>query len=625
MKCPTGLKVNLLPHQRYSIQWLKWREKNYPNGSILADDMGLGKTLTILSYLKLMKDERENAVNKMKGEEEANVDEDDDDDDKKKKLMKKYISNKYRVKRLKTLIIVPASLMLQWEGEIKSKFHSESFKYHKYHEANRKKLAYNLEDNDIVFTTYEIISREIKLADKDGEERPSDSPLARIKWKRIILDEAHRIKNHSTKANKSICLLRAKYRIAITGTPIHNSIMDLYSLVKFLHFSPLDDITLWKYIFASETFSSTKSSQSANAVERQKRSDSWLAFLADYLILRRCKNDTLKSTGKKIVDLPTKEIEIVRFRLNMSEDAIYQKIFKESKEKVKTFLLNQQQRLMGRSAASTNAVSEIFVYLLRLRQACCHMSLLGECLDKDELQNIKLEAQGIDGLMENMSLNDTDMSAQNKLTESLDKSSDLTLCLNKTYVSSKLDKLLQMVETVLEENADDKLIIVSQWTSMLSIIAKSLRDRDVDYCEIKGEILLFKRNEIVEEFNDENNKQKRVMLLSLTAGGVGLNLVGANHMFLLDIHWNPALEQQCSDRIYRVGQTKNVKIYRFLCENTIEERIEQIQHLKIGLAQKVCGDAPIGGGARTNSAKLTVKDFKLLFQDFDNTASSTQL
>lgn len=111
------------------------------------------------------------------------------------------------------------------------------------------------------------------------------------------------------------------------------------------------------------------------------------------------------------------------------------------------------------------------------------------------------------------------------------------------------------------------------------------------------------------------------MLLSLTAGGVGLNLVGANRMYLLDIHWNPALEQQAMDRIYRVGQTKECWIYRFLCENTIEERIEQIQHYKIELAQKVCGATAAnipGMAANVGNAKLTLQDFRLLFKDFDN-------
>ncbi len=139
----------------------------------------------------------------------------------------------------------------------------------------------------------------------------------------------------------------------------------------------------------------------------------------------------------------------------------------------------------------------------------------------------------------------------------------------------------------------------------------------VKYCEIKGDVKLIERNEIVIEFNKKENTYLRVMLLSLTAGGVGLNLVGANRMFLLDIHWNPALEQQCGDRIYRVGQKKPVTIYKFLCENTIEERIETIQKQKTELAMKVYGENTTG----PTNAKLSAKDFKLLFTGFETSQS----
>lgn len=143
---------------------------------------------------------------------------------------------------------------------------------------------------------------------------------------------------------------------------------------------------------------------------------------------------------------------------------------------------------------------------------------------------------------------------------------DLSECLKRNYMSSKSGKLIDMVDDLLHSHPDDKMVIVSQWTSMLDIVGSLLAKRRIAYCEIRGDINLCERHSIVERFNadddDDEGRPLRVMLLSLTAGGVGLNLVGANRMFLLDIHWNPALEQQCSDRIYRVGQKKPVTIYR---------------------------------------------------------------
>ena len=252
-----------------------------------------------------------------------------------------------------------------------------------------------MDDNDLVFTTYEIVTRECNMFDKEGNEISSDSPLAKIKWRRIILDEAHRIKNHSTKCSKVICALQAKYRIAITGTPIHNSLNDLYSLVKFLHFDPLDNFTLWKYTFESSKTTTQTTANTANAIERSKRTDSWTKFLSDYLMLRRTKQDKFKGTERKIVDLPEKKFEIVKFALGPKEKVNYDEIFKESQDKVKDFLKNQKNRLLGKKAdAGATSYTEIFVYLLRLRQACCHMSLLAECLDRDELRNQKMESDG---------------------------------------------------------------------------------------------------------------------------------------------------------------------------------------------------------------------------------------
>ena len=235
---------------------------------------------------------------------------------------------------------------------------------------------------------------------------------------------------------------------------------------------------------------------------------------------------------------------------------------------------------------------------------------------------MKVEVQGIEDAMESMNLKDESTMSQSNSVSNLSavqkfkSDQNLTGLLKKSYLSSKIDMAINMIDELVEEYPDDKIIIVSQWTTMLGLIAGNLDKRDIEYCQISGDVNLARRNEIVVDFNNQKNSSLKVMLLSLTAGGVGLNLVGANRMFLLDIHWNPALEQQCSDRIYRVGQKKNVTIYRLICEKTIEERIEQVQQHKIELAQKVCGDKGFNVGGGVTSAKLTINDFKLLFTDF---------
>ena len=163
----------------------------------------------------------------------------------------------------------------------------------------------------------------------------------------------------------------------------------------------------------------------------------------------------------------------------------------------------------------------------------------------------------------------------------------------------------------MSKEPNDKMIIVSEWTSLLYIVANHLKRLEIKYCEIRGDMNLTERSEIQNKFNDEQNEMPLIMLLSLKAGGVGLNIVGASRMFLLDFHWNPALEQQCRDRIHRIGQKKAVTVYKFLCEGTLEEKILSIQETKIELANKVYG---ISGTGPTDD-NPTVNDVSFLFSD----------
>ncbi len=169
-----------------------------------------------MSYLQLIIEDRELKIKEQEENEENDEDDDDDNDDDKENKRKQ---RKHKLKRryLKTLVIVPASLLHHWMNEIENHFEKNSFKCHTYHDANRKKHSYNLQENDIVFTTYEIVTRELDF-DENMSMKKNESPLAKIKWKRVILDEAHRIKNHTTKSSKNISAIKSKYRLAVTGT-----------------------------------------------------------------------------------------------------------------------------------------------------------------------------------------------------------------------------------------------------------------------------------------------------------------------------------------------------------------------------------------------------------------------
>lgn len=170
--------------------------------------------------------------------------------------------------------------------------------------------------------------------------------------------------------------------------------------------------------------------------------------------------------------------------------------------------------------------------------------------------------------------------------------------------SSKMLKVLEILKKNVLKTTD-KAIIVSQWTSVLDILRDILHKEKLETLSLNGGIPVKDRQNIVDQFNDPKNS-KRILLLSLTAGGVGLNLIGANHLLLLDLHWNPQLEAQAQDRIYRVGQKKNVVIYKIVCVDTVEQRIKALQDRKLELA-----DGVLTGGKV--SSKLSIDDLKGLF------------
>lgn len=172
--------------------------------------------------------------------------------------------------------------------------------------------------------------------------------------------------------------------------------------------------------------------------------------------------------------------------------------------------------------------------------------------------------------------------------------------------SSKMIKVMQVIkERVIATG--DKAIVVSQWTSVLNILKTHIERAGVATLSLNGSIAVKNRQEIVTEFNNAKSS-KRILLLSLTAGGVGLNLVGANHLLLIDLHWNPQLEAQAQDRVYRVGQKKDVIIYKFMCKDTVEERIKALQDHKMALANGI-----LTGAGASEGSKLSMDDLKGLF------------
>ncbi|XP_064138440.1 transcription termination factor 2 [Loxodonta africana] len=595
---PPGLKVPLLLHQKQALAWLLWRESQKPQGGILADDMGLGKTLTMIALILTQKNQQKNK------EKDKNS------------ITSKESSN---FTSQGTLIICPASLIHHWKNEVEKCVSLNKLRVYLYHGPNRDQRAKVLSSYDIVITTYSLLAKEVPTKKQEGEVPAASlsgegisTPLLRIVWARIILDEAHNIKNPRVQASVAVCKLQACARWAVTGTPIQNNLLDMYSLLKFLRCSPFDEFNLWK-------------SQVDNG---SKKGGERLSILTKSLLLRRTK-DQLDSTGKPLVMLPLRKFQLHKLKLSEDEETVYNVLFARSRSALQSYLKRHENgdHQYGRSpdnpfskveqefgysgpgnsvAADSPRSSTVHILsqLLRLRQCCCHLSLLKSALDPTELSR--------EGLV--LSLEEQ-LSALT-LSELHSSESSSMVCMNGTSFkvelfedtreSTKISSLLAELEAIRRNSGSQKSVIVSQWTSLLKVVALHLKRHGVTYATIDGSVNPKERIDLTEAFNN-HSRGPQVMLISLLAGGVGLNLTGGNHLFLLDMHWNPSLEEQACDRIYRVGQQKDVVIHKFVCERTVEEKILQLQEKKKNLAKEVLS------GLGESVTKLTLADLKVLF------------
>uniref|UniRef100_A0A8B9DJG9 Transcription termination factor 2 n=1 Tax=Anser cygnoides TaxID=8845 RepID=A0A8B9DJG9_ANSCY len=594
---PPGLKVPLLLHQKQALAWLLWRESQRPCGGILADDMGLGKTLTmialILAQKQLKTEKRNNKLEMWLSKNDSTV-----------------------IPAHSTLIICPASLIHHWKKEIDRHVGYGKLRVYLYHGPNRDKHAEVLSEYDVVVTTYSLLSKEVPTSKEEGEVPSGSSPcspLLRVDWARVILDEAHNIKNPKVQTSIAVCKLRAGARWAVTGTPIQNNLLDMYSLLRFLRCSPFDEYKVWKYQVDNNT----------------KKGGDRLSLLTRTLLLRRTK-DQLDSAGKPLVSLPQRSMQLHRLKLSADEQSVYNVLFARSRSTLQSYLKRQEQKHEGReyaggnpfekvaqdfggsqkeflassqSAFQVSSTVHVLSMLLRLRQCCCHLSLLKVALDQANLTSEGLSLS-IEEQLSALTLSEL-QNPDSKSTVYLNGTAFKTDLFEITRESTKIAHLLAELKTIRSHSESQKSVVVSQWTSMLKVVAVHLQQLGLKYAILDGSVNPKQRMDVVEEFNN-NPKGPQVMLVSLLAGGVGLNLTGGNHLFLLDMHWNPALEDQACDRIYRVGQQKDVVIHRFVCEGTVEEKIVQLQTRKKGLAQQV-----LSGKGETS--KLTLADLKTLF------------
>ncbi|CAI9099544.1 OLC1v1036384C1 [Oldenlandia corymbosa var. corymbosa] len=495
-----------------------------------------------------------------------------------------------------TLVVCPPSVFSAWVTQLEDHIAPGKLKVYMYY-GDRTKDANKLLEYDIVLTTYST------LATEDAWE---ESPLKKIEWRRVILDEAHLIKNVKARQSQAVTNLKSKRRWVVTGTPIQNSSLDLFSLLAFLKFEPLSVKSYWDSLIAKPLAS------------REEKGISRLQVLMATIALRRTKDKTL-------IGLPSKSVETLVIDLSEEERDVYDKMESEARKIIKNYL--SAEKLVRN-------YSTVLSILVRLRQLCNALALCPpEIRDllpslEDVKNNPKLLEKMLSVLQEGEDfdcpicicaptnpvitccahifcqacilkairrstagcplcrhpLSDSDLfSAPPKLFEAEEALG------SSSSSSSKIAVLLKRLCETREQNPTTKSVIFSQFRKMLLLVEEPLKAAGFKILMLDGSMNANKRAKIIKEFDVPAPGGPTILLASLRASGAGINLTAASRVYLLEPWWNPAIEEQAMDRVHRIGQKEDVQIVRIIARNTIEERILELQAKKALLAKKAFG------------------------------------
>ena len=500
LECPPlgDLETVLRPYQKQGVAWLGFlRENGF--GGILADEMGLGKTLQTLAFLKSLR----NAECGMRGDEPQGA----------------PAANPQSAIRNPHLIVCPTSLVFNWVAEAR-KFTPE-LKVLALHGPDRHSRFEQIQAHDIVVTSYALIRR-------DAER------YRELEFDTVALDEAQHIKNRQTQNAQAVKAVRARQRIVLTGTPLENSVLDLWSIFDFL---------MPGYLGTARDF--RERYELPIAKEKDAKAQTRLARRLRPFMLRRLKAEVAS-------DLPAKLEQVSFCELTPDQRSVYQQVIEASRKKV-------LEAVGAQDVAKSRMV--VLTALLRLRQVCCDLRLL------------KLPKRS-DGVMECGSDAKTSPALQHSDTPTLPSAPSS---------SGKLDMFGELLEEVID--GGHRLLVFSQFVGMLTLLKEKLTAEGIEFCYLDGSTT--DRAEVVDRF--QTNAAIPVFLISLKAGGVGLNLTGADTVVHFDPWWNPAVEDQATDRAHRIGQTKVVTSYKLITRDTVEEKILTLQNRKREIIQATIG------------------------------------
>jgi SNF2 family DNA or RNA helicase len=704
-----GLKVKLLPHQIDGVAWMRDKELGkkktrgvFPKGGILADDMGLGKTIQSIALMLTNPKPLNTTISedlKTSGDKE------------KRKLSPGLDGG--------TLVVAPLALIRQWEGEIKNRVEdTHTLRVCVHHGPQRAKSSKELKKYDVVITTYHTL-----VSEHGSSEGTVKVGCFGLHWYRIILDEAHSIKNRNAKATKAACTLNAEYRWCLTGTPMQNNLDELQSLIHFLRIKPYDDLNQWREGITRPM----SNGQGGLAIKRLQ------VYLKAFM--KRRTKDVLKQDGAlkygekagqdlskpNAFNIVKRTVQKIEMDFAPEERAFYKRLEMRADKSL-------EQMMAGNKVSYASAL----VLLLRLRQACNHPRLVKSDLAKErdaftngsgsqtpsrkkasnedvdsiaemlgglsvatkrcdvcqielsaketsigairctdceadlENENVKPKSKALPSKKKKSQLKENHRRDQSKrklanrriIDDSDDENAetdsdgddegvrprrrqpdDLVSLVTDEEGDSDSSSLVRDSEEDVENGDDDeedgvgsedvaddlimstkiryllsilkrdaskhKYIVFSFFTSMLDLIEPFLRQEGLVYTRYDGAM----RNDLREASLERlrSHAKTRILLCSLRAGSLGLNLTAASRVVILEPFWNPFVEEQAIDRVHRLNQTQDVVVYKMTVKDTVEARILDLQERKRELA-----NATIEG--KSAAAKLTLQDMLKLFR-----------
>ncbi|KAG8902401.1 DNA repair protein rad16 [Tulasnella sp. 403] len=611
---PPGLKATLLPFQQESLFWMRKQEQSLWKGGCLADEMGMGKTIQTLALLS--------------GD-----------------------------RRKPNLIVAPTVAIMQWKNEIDA--HTEGFKVTLFHGSAREKDAAALKSCDVVLTTYSVLEscfrRQHTGFSRKGTLIKEKSVLHAFEWARVVLDEAHNIKERSCNTAKAAFELQAKYRWCLSGTPLQNRVGELYSLVRFLGGDP------FSYYFCKVcpckslhwAFSDKRSCDSCGHTpmnhtcywnneiltpiqKHAVQGPGQVAFkklkiLLDRMMLRRTKLERADDLG-----LPPRTVIVRRDYFSPEEKELYHSLFSDAHRQFSTYV---------NAGTVLNNYSNIFSLITRMRQMACHPDLVLKSKTNQEFSADVVEA-AICRLCNDIAEDaiksrchhlfdrecikqyivasgdtpscpvchvplsiDLDAPALEQDEEVVNKARQGILGrldFDGWRSSTKIEALIEELSNLRREDRTTKSIVFSQFVNFLDLIAWRLQRAGFNICRLEGSMTPAARDLTIKHFM--NNVEVTVFLVSLKAGGVALNLVEASRVYLMDSWWNPAVEYQAMDRIHRLGQHRPVQAIKLVVEDSIESRIVELQETKLAMVDATLSNDDSAMG------RLTPEDLGFLFR-----------